>query len=498
MFPVPSFSTPSDLQFTSIDSHYCTKLLEHGYEIVNKIGLGGFSNVYLVTSLKYHTSFVAKIINSPLCQNAYQEIQTLINITHKNVVRFYEYFEIDCPRDLQIHQQRPALFQPSPSIFQEKSPQTNLVMILEHCPNGTLADYIKHENVLRIDKFLVCADQIISAIQFCHEKGVSHRDIKPTNLLIDKYGRIKLSDFGLSSSKTIQNNEASDHHSNMKHANSHHRSSFSYRVNVQIGGSLPFMAPEAIKGESTNLFAADIWALGITFYSMLYGSVPWSTTIRSELQKEILSGVIHYENTINPKLIRFLTRILNPDPTLRPTIGEIEIMLKQVMEEILKEFEEDTSNTSESTQEIQSILSRFCKKGPAEMLFAPIIFQIKTSSSHFSLSLTPQSFTRNDNQQPLAIMGQQNLTQDSICLTDVTSKESIKKKVQSYRRSCVLISPQPLRSMKSTLHTVKHRQTFQTSHSPNYYTGAPREPYLYRTGPAKLFNTKTFSNDSNS
>jgi len=131
----------------------------------------------------------------------------------------------------------------------------------------------------------------LSAINECHEKNVSHQDIKPSNVLIDAYGRAKLADFGLS--KNIDMMVKSS----------------------RFCGSLPYLAPEVVLKQKHDPFKADIWSLGITFYVMAFGKSPWNAKSEDNLLKQIMRGDVTYPDYPNELLVEFLKSILiiNPD-----------------------------------------------------------------------------------------------------------------------------------------------------------------------------------------
>ncbi|OHT09196.1 CAMK family protein kinase [Tritrichomonas foetus] len=203
--------------------HIISVLEKHGYLMLRKIGVGGFSIAYLVRSHKYREEFVVKVSLNNEYRFDENEITNLTRLAHPNIIRLFDFFKDD----------------------------KFLYMVLEYCVNGSLEDYIEKNGCFKnYQLFLSTANQLVQALLYCHERGVVHRDLKPANILIDKFGRPKIADFGLS----IQMKD---------------------KVCHEFSGSKMFMAPEVINRQPHNPMTADVWSLGIIFYIMLKGSHPW-------------------------------------------------------------------------------------------------------------------------------------------------------------------------------------------------------------------------------
>ncbi|EAY07913.1 hypothetical protein TVAG_064600 [Trichomonas vaginalis G3] len=129
--------------------------------------------------------------------------------------------------------------------------------------------------------------------------GIAHRDLKPSNLLIDQYNRIKIADFGLAVS--AEKNQKI----------------------TRFGGSLTFSSPEIIKGLKHDPFKADIWALGITFYCLVFGKIPYTATTEDELKQQISDAKITIPATCDKRISIILDMILKPDPDERPTAAGV-------------------------------------------------------------------------------------------------------------------------------------------------------------------------------
>ena len=147
-------------------------LAEHGYDFKKELGRGGFATVVLVRSQRYDMDFAAKVIQheGPLNGTVEAEITSLRDLAHPNIICLSDWF----------------------------TNGHHVYLILEYCPNGSLQDILNKNKNLTEPIARSYFRQIVSALSYCHEHGVAHLDIKPANILIDVYGRMKLADFGLS------------------------------------------------------------------------------------------------------------------------------------------------------------------------------------------------------------------------------------------------------------------------------------------------------------
>lgn len=241
-------------------------LSQHGYQCKEFLGSGSFSSVYLCESSKYHQQFaVKKAIKHKL--SAY-EYNSLISLNHPHIVQLYDSFEDDNWRYL----------------------------VTEYCPNGTILKKKK----LSFDYFVYYARQILDALSFCHSQKIAHRDIKPENIFIDQYDHVKLADFGLA------------------------RQFEDKRKSTEKCGSLIFFAPEMFECNEICPFKADIWALGITFFFMATGDLPFKTNSIEELKKWVIYGDLEFiDNNIDPQIHYLIRKLTNKDPKKRPTAEKL-------------------------------------------------------------------------------------------------------------------------------------------------------------------------------
>jgi serine/threonine protein kinase len=193
------------------------------------------------------------------------EVSALSLLAHPNVIQFFNFFRSD----------------------------SFLYIVLEHCPGGSIRDLIVRRGPIPESQLRRFAAEIVTALHFCHLHNIAHRDIKPSNILIDKYGRAKLADFGLA--MLIVKREL---------------------VNSHVG-SLAYIAPELARGEPSDPMCTDIWSLGVTFYEMATGVLPWESVEAIFERRFVIPG------NVPPDFAAAIERMLVVDPTKRSTIREL-------------------------------------------------------------------------------------------------------------------------------------------------------------------------------
>ncbi len=206
-------------------------MLNERYQIKEKIGGGGMADVYLATDTILDRSVAIKVLRLEYANDEEfiarfdREAQSATSLSHPNVVTIYDVGEED-----QI-----------------------LYMVMEYVDGMTLKEYIHRYGPIEVADAIEIMKQITAAISHAHENGIVHRDIKPQNILIDTYGHIKVTDFGiavaLSATSLTQTNS--------------------------ILGSVHYLSPEQARGGLATK-KSDIYSLGILFFEMLTGRLPFS------------------------------------------------------------------------------------------------------------------------------------------------------------------------------------------------------------------------------
>ncbi|MCQ2735655.1 MAG: protein kinase [bacterium] len=254
---------------------------------IKQILKGGMGIVYIVNHLKTGETFAMKSIqqkfmwNNETYSKFIHEAETWINLEkHPNIVRALAVRQINS---------RPFIF-------------------LEYIPNGSLEDILK-AGPISIRQAAEYALQTAKALSYAYQKlRLVHRDVKPSNCLINDKGKIKITDFGLA----ICSHEASEE-------------------NV-IQGTIQYMSPESVNGGNTGTPESDIYSFGVMLYYMLSGSLPYKADNIGELLVAF-DRQIPYPQQIRPEVPDYLAymamKCLAPNPADRyHSFEEIERQLE--------------------------------------------------------------------------------------------------------------------------------------------------------------------------
>ncbi|XP_039128383.1 CBL-interacting protein kinase 32-like isoform X2 [Dioscorea cayenensis subsp. rotundata] len=211
----------------------------------------------------------------PRCSNLIKrEISTMKLIKHPNVVQLYEVM----------------------------GSKTKIFIVLEFVTGGELFDKIVNHGRMREDEARRYFHQLINAVDYCHSRGVYHRDLKPENLLLDAYGNLKISDFGLSALSQQVRDDGLLH---------------------TTCGTPNYVAPEVLDDRGYDGALADLWSCGVILFVLLAGYLPFDESNLMNLYRKISVAEFTYPSWLSFGAMRLLTRILDPNPMTRITISEI-------------------------------------------------------------------------------------------------------------------------------------------------------------------------------
>lgn len=273
---------PAAEKFLGRDFNKYSLLTLHGYRVGRTIGKGSYATVKEATSQKHRCKVAIKII------------------TKKNTQK--DYIEKFLPREIEVIK---ILKHPSIVLFNQCIETTNRVyLIMEYLNNGDLLEAIRNRKIIPENQAAVWFAQMMAGIEYCHNQGVVHRDLKCENLLLDNHENLKLTDFGFA-------------RSNMKPLLGQPVLSETYC------GSYAYAAPEILTGCPYRPQLADIWSMGVILYVMVIGRLPFDDSNHRELLKQVRFGpTFPHKRPISNECKNIITKILVRRED-RPPIGII-------------------------------------------------------------------------------------------------------------------------------------------------------------------------------
>ncbi|CAI9157864.1 unnamed protein product [Rangifer tarandus platyrhynchus] len=246
-----------------------------GFILTERLGSGTYATVYKAYAKKDTREVVAikcvakKSLNKASVENLLTEIEILKGIRHPHIVQLKD--------------------------FQWDS--DNIYLIMEFCAGGDLSRFIHTRRILPEKVARVFMQQLASALQFLHERNISHLDLKPQNILLSSLEKphLKLADFGFAQHMSPRDE---------KHV---------------LRGSPLYMAPEMVCQRQYDA-RVDLWSVGVILYEALFGQPPFASRSFSELEEKIRSNRV-IELPLRPQLSQdcrdLLQRLLERDPSRR-------------------------------------------------------------------------------------------------------------------------------------------------------------------------------------
>jgi eukaryotic-like serine/threonine-protein kinase len=262
------------------------------FELLEKIGEGGMGTVYRARYAGNDRLVAVKLLPAEvaaeptLLARFERELAVLKQLKHPNIVRC---FGGTCETEQRFY-------------------------AMELVEGGTLADLLNRKGRLSWEFVIDYAIQMCAALQYAHEHGVIHRDIKPGNFLLTKSGQIKLSDFGLASIATTNRLTAAG----------------------RTVGTIQYMAPEQIRGKPPVTGQTDLYALGCVLYELLTGHPPFQGENAAIVLEQHLKGAIpHVADEVLDcplKLDALIFELMSKSPDQRPaTAAEVEWRLEEIL-----------------------------------------------------------------------------------------------------------------------------------------------------------------------
>ena len=280
------------------------------YKIKSHIGTGGMATVYLAQDLILERPVAVKVLrldfhtNEAAMRRFQREAQSATQLVHPNIVSVYDVGEED---------------------------GTNYI-VMEYVEGTDLKEYIRERGPLPPREAVRIMTQIVSAIELAHQNRIIHRDIKPQNILIDREGNVKITDFGIA----IALSETSLTQTNT------------------LLGSVHYLSPEQARGGMATI-RSDIYALGIVLYELLVGEVPF------EGESAVSIALKHFQEPL-PRISQML-------PTVPQSLENV--VLKATAKEPLDRY----SSCYEMLEDLQTCLN---PERLHEPMFKPTVFSQET------------------------------------------------------------------------------------------------------------------------
>ena len=205
------------------------------YEIKVLLGVGGMGQVYRARDPRLEREVAIKVLTASLAhepgylERFRREARAVAKLNHPHIVPVYD--------------------------FGEQGDLTYLVMPL--ITGGTLREYLASRHILPLSEAVSIIEQVAGALQYAHERGLVHRDVKTANILISDEGRALLTDFGIV--RLVQKEDAAATLTSMG----------------AFVGSPEYAAPEMVVGEAID-HRVDVYALGVVLFQMLTGRLPFA------------------------------------------------------------------------------------------------------------------------------------------------------------------------------------------------------------------------------
>ncbi|XP_072895833.1 MAP/microtubule affinity-regulating kinase 3a isoform X4 [Hemitrygon akajei] len=184
-------------------------------------------------------------------------------------------------------------------LFEVIETEKTLYLVMEYASGGEVFDYLVAHGRMKEKEARAKFRQIVSAVQYCHQKQIVHRDLKAENLLLDADMNIKIADFGFSNEFIIGN-----------------------KLDT-FCGSPPYAAPELFQGKKYDGPEVDVWSLGVILYTLVSGSLPFDGQNLKELRERVLRGKYRIPFYMSTDCENLLKRFLVLNPSKRGTLEQI-------------------------------------------------------------------------------------------------------------------------------------------------------------------------------
>lgn len=259
------------------------KKLDGRYELLELIGVGGMADIYRARDIQEDRIVAVKILKTEFAgsdeflRRFRNESKAIALLSHPNIVKIYDVGFTDKVQ----------------------------FIVMEYVDGITLTDYIEQQGVLKWRDALHFTVQVLKALQHAHDRGIVHRDVKSSNIMLLRDGTIKVMDFGIARFNRENNKTVSE----------------------KTIGSVHYISPEQARGDITDE-RSDIYSVGVALYEMLTGKKPFDgdtpVAIALKHMQSVPKKPSEINETIPEGIEQIVLKAMQKDPAARyQTAGEM-------------------------------------------------------------------------------------------------------------------------------------------------------------------------------
>ncbi|KAK4482835.1 hypothetical protein RD792_010007 [Penstemon davidsonii] len=283
MDPTSPQPTATKLRRTTSNGGGSGSIILEKYQLGRLLGRGSFAKVYQAHSLENTNKIddiAIKIIDKATTVDAAMEPRILREVSAMRRLHHH-------PNILKLHE-----------VMATKS---KIYLVMELAPGGEL--FAKLNRCRRFSESTARKyfHQLVSALRFCHQNGVVHRDIKPQNLLLDQKGLLKITDFGLSA------------------LSEHKRDGLIYTA----CGTPAYTAPEVVYRKGYDGEKADAWSCGVLLYVFLVGRLPFDDSNLSNMYRAMQCRTFELPDWVSKPAKSVICRLMDPNPNTRLSLDDL-------------------------------------------------------------------------------------------------------------------------------------------------------------------------------